>query len=151
MSGGQRSGGRNGPMTSSRGNSMQSIDDLVARIRAAGKEPDFYGPQRPERVNQVESLLGVQLPPSYRKFLLQYGGGYGLIGIFEDQPDLLHLGCLLGDTQRLREKYQLSTNFIPVRIGPFGGIDALDTSSPDATGEYPVYLLTIGPGEQLTH
>lgn len=130
---------------------MDAIDDLVARIHEAGQKPDFYGPQRHESVSQLEELLGVTLPPSYRSFLQQYGGGYGLIGIFDNQPDSLHLGCLLGDTQRLRDKYQLPTNFIPVRVSPFGGIDALDTSSPDAVGEYPVYLLTIGPDGQLTH
>lgn len=140
-----------GDLISLEGDSMDSIDDRVARIQAAGHKPDFYGPQQHENVNQLEALFGVNLPPSYRSFLQKHGGGYGLTGLFDNQPDSLHLGCLLGDTQRLREKYPLPTNFIPVRVSPFGGIDALDTSSPNAFGEYPIYPLTIGPDEQLAH
>lgn len=34
------------------------------------------GPEHPERVEELERLIGVRLPPDYRSFLLTIGGGY---------------------------------------------------------------------------
>jgi cell wall assembly regulator SMI1 len=130
---------------------VKPIHELVQQIRAAGKEPDFYGPQSADSVDRLGSLLGVKLPPSYRDFLMRYGGGYGLIGLYRDQPELRELGCLVGDTERMREVYNLPPQFLPVEESTLGGIYCLDASSPDPDGEYPVILITIGPGRQLTH
>jgi hypothetical protein len=130
---------------------MESVDELIRQIVENGAQPDFYGPQKHESVERLQGLLGVAFPPSYRRFLETYGGGYGMTGLLGNEPESIHLGCLLGDTQRLRERHQLPAHFLPVRVSPLGGIDALDTSSPDAAGECPVYLLTIGPNGRLTH
>ena len=96
-------------------------------------------------------MLGAKLPPSYREFLIQYGGGYGLIGLYNNQPASRELGCLVGDTERMRQQFQLPPQFIPLEQSPLGGIYCLDTSSPGPDCEYPVILITIGPGGQLTH
>jgi cell wall assembly regulator SMI1 len=130
---------------------MMPITELIQRIRSAGKEPDFYGPQNAENVDRLEEVLRVKLPPSYREFLVQHGGGYGLSGLYNNQPELRELGCLVGDTERMRQQFRLPNQFIPIQQSPLGGIYCLDTSSPGPDGEYPVILITIGPGGQLTH
>lgn len=128
-----------------------SIEALIERIRSAGENPEFYGPQEAASVDRLETILDVKLPHSYREFLQQYGGGYGFIGLYGNQPESLELGCLLGDTVRIRQQYQLPRQFIPIRTSALGGIYALDTSAVGDSGEYPVILITIGPDGQLTH
>lgn len=125
--------------------------DLVQRLNSTDDQPDFYGSQAAANIDRLEVLLGVKMPPSYREFLQRYGGGYGFIGLYENQPESVELGCLYGDTQRLRQQYQLPARFLPIQTSQLGGIFCLDTSSPDADGEYPVVLITIGPGGRLTH
>jgi hypothetical protein len=35
----------------------------------------FYGPAAPDSILKIEQALGVKLPPTFRDFLLLYGGG----------------------------------------------------------------------------
>jgi hypothetical protein len=128
-----------------------TIEELIQRLRAVGEEPDLYGPQTVSSVDRLEALLGRTFPPSYREFLERYGGGYGFIGLYDNQPESLELGCSLGDTQRLRQQFQLPAHFLPIKTSQLGGIFCLDTTSPNADGECPVILITIGPGGRLTH
>lgn len=99
------------------------------------------GAQTEEVVAGLEQALGVTMPPSYRQFLLRYGGlGIGdsfISGIVEDNPLDEGMGSLFGDTQRFRQDYGLPEHLLVVQAdedAPY----CLDTSHPGPGGEYPL-------------
>jgi hypothetical protein len=63
--------------------SMEDYEAAAALIKAHPEEADFAGPREPSVVEAAERALGVTFPPSYRRFLLEYGaGGFGSMEIF---------------------------------------------------------------------
>lgn len=130
---------------------MENLDDLLTKIRELGKEPDFYGPSSEASISKAEQLLGVKFPPSYLSFLKRFGGGYGFIGISNNDATLMSGGCILGETTRFREKFGLTNEYTPIRESPLGGIYCLDSSKRDFDNENPVVLFSYGPDGAFSH
>lgn len=53
---------------------MNTPGTIAEQLRRLQYHPD--GPDRLEQVERLEQLIGVPLPPDYRRFLLETGGGY---------------------------------------------------------------------------
>lgn len=53
---------------------MTSYAELAAQLQAADDAWDITGPQPASRVDEVEAKLGIRLPVSYRRFLIEVGG-----------------------------------------------------------------------------
>jgi hypothetical protein len=71
---------------------IESFRDLASKYRS--ERPGLFAlasPDRPaslEQIEQVEQLLGLSLPNSYRAFLQEYGGGeFGYLTLFSADPD----------------------------------------------------------------
>jgi hypothetical protein len=81
---------------------MEPLDDLIANSPHA-----TFGPGVPEGViADAERALGVSFPPSYRRFLATYGGGYirgyELEGLFPVKPSERNPEDILVDAMRGR-------------------------------------------------
>lgn len=116
----------------------------------------FSGPIAEALIVKAEDILGVRFPPSYRRFLEDFGClsmlSQEIYGIVDE--DLSHgpLPNGIWATQEQRKKFGLGTNHIILENTGFGEWYALDTSRVDAEGECPVVLLTLGltPAEDVS-
>lgn len=66
--------------------SMEDLDRAIALIEAHPETASFEGPRPKMLVRAAERALGLKLPPTYRKFVIELGAGnmgssevYGLI------------------------------------------------------------------------
>ena len=53
---------------------MSSYAELAARLQESDDDWEMIGPQPESRVREVEQQLNLQLPQSYRRFLMEVGG-----------------------------------------------------------------------------
>lgn len=67
--------------------SMEDYERAVAIITNNRDRAQFVGPRSQQVVRAAETVLGVEFPPTYRRFVLEYGAGnfgwaefYGVIG-----------------------------------------------------------------------
>ena len=122
----------------------QRIEQLIAELESLGEVFEWYGPSSEASVTELEGALGTKFPPSYRAFLLRYGGGgiqasTGVSGIWANEP--LHPGAetTYSDTTWMRANRGLPPHLIVIERGDehFPPM-CLDTSRPGPDGEYPV-------------
>ena len=131
---------------------MDPFDELIRRVNDAGRHLAFYGPQIEEQIQQLETAFGVPLPPSYRNFLLRYGGGgevgrSPIAGIYDGQPLLEGGGSLYGETMLARQEFQLPESLLVVfRDDDIGAIWALDVSNNVPGEESPVVSWDVPHG-----
>lgn len=120
------------------------IEQLIAEIESLGEVFEWAGPATEQSVAALEGILGVPLPPSFRAFLMRYGAGgiqayEGISGIWNNDPLLVSGGTAWGDTHRMRTERGMPSHLVVIERGDehFPPM-CLDTSRPDANGEYPV-------------
>ena len=51
-----------------------NFEDAVNIINSVSDYAEFSGPVSEELIQKAESILGVKFPPSYRRFLKEFGG-----------------------------------------------------------------------------
>lgn len=134
----------------------QRIEQLIAEIESLGEVFTWHGPQSEASVAELERILDVKLPPSYRAFLLRYGGGgiqayTGISGIWANEPMRTDGGTAYGDTLRMREERGLPLHLIVIERGDehFPPM-CLDTSRREPDGEYPVVGFRL-PSRTISH
>lgn len=86
-----------------------------------------------QAIAQLEHLLGVRLPHSFREFLREYGGGgeigQEISGIEGGDPANDNRGTVNGDTLRCRQDYGLPAQYTVVYFTEDDIVWCLDTSS----------------------
>lgn len=97
---------------------MAEYDELARTAESAGHEIYWYGATSKEEVDRLESLLGVGLPVSFKKFLQSHGGG-GIVsaeisGIESNDASLRNGGTVLGDTLDCRNRYGIPDDMIVI-------------------------------------
>jgi antitoxin YobK len=130
---------------------MESFDELISRVSAAGEKIEFSGPQSVEAVNELERALAVSLPKSYRDFLLRYGAGgtigSWIAGIYDNAPLQPNDGFAYGETMRIRKDYGLPDWFVVVQSSAPDVVWCLDTRKAKGTDhEAPVVLVDVTNG-----
>jgi hypothetical protein len=128
---------------------MDEIDALIAQIAANGDQVWIAGPQPEAAIGELERALQVRLPPSYRSFILRFGGlgiyDSNISGIIDGQPLGEGTGWAFGDTQRFRQDSGLPTHLIvvqPDEDAPY----CLDTRTAGSDGEYPLVCFELHSG-----
>lgn len=127
-------------------NSMEDYERAIALI-AQADAGDFEGPKTELLIAQVEAVLGLQFPPTYRRFLRDVGCGniagvevYGLINENFDDSSVPN-GIWL--TLELRRAIGLDPTYVLIGDGGDGTLHAIDTGKADASGECPVVRLSV--------
>src|SRR3954468_8953708 len=100
----------------------QRIEQLIAELESLGEVFTWHGPQSEASVAELERALGVKFPPSYRAFLLCYGGGgiqahTGISGIYNNDPLSMELETAYGDTLRMRTERGMPSHLIVIERG----------------------------------
>ena len=127
--------------------SMRDYERAVALIEGQANGGDFVGAKPTELIAAAEEALGFTFPPTYRRFLSDYGAGgvggteiYGVIDAdFEDSsiPDGVWYNL------QLRREGQAETLYVFYAVGD--GTDfCLDTEHVADDGEMPVVGIYLG-------
>ena len=130
------------------------IEVLLNRVKQNGHEVWTAGPQTETDIDALEAALQTRLPPSYRQFILRYGGmqisNSYIAGIIENDPLNMNGGSIYGETVRLRQEQGLPDYLIVVEPddeAPY----CFDTRYPGADGELPLncYELYSGADDKI--
>jgi hypothetical protein len=134
-----------------------SMEDLRKAFELMEKHSGwacFVGPRPPELVRKAEAVLGVRFPPTFREFVLHFGGGdfaaHEFFGVITEDfgrpgsPDGVRL------TLHDRSSWGLPEQFVIVSDLGDGGYYAIDVSKKNAFGENPVVLFYPGAWDPKT-
>lgn len=120
--------------------------EKAANLLRVNPRSDFVGPRDPAIVDAAEKRLGVIFPPSYRRFLLDFGCGnigsqeiYGVIDKDIERgpiPNAIWLSL-----QRQAQGWR--RDLFVVHESGDGTSHALDLSRTDFNGESAVWLLNV--------
>ncbi len=127
--------------------SMQDLDSGFDLVDEYSEEADFEGAKSPNLVARAEQALGLDFPPTYRRFLLELGCGdiageefFGIIG-----DDFVNSSVPNGIWATLTERNTgLPPALVVVGAVGDGSLFALDTSTRDANRECPVVVWRAG-------
>lgn len=134
---------------------VKQYDQARDLVRAVDFLARFTGPRPEALVAKAEAALGARLPPSYRRFLIEFGcGSFEVLNVFGvvdgelERPDRRNVVWLTLNERR-------TGGFDPayVLIGTVDGAGtwfALDTRRVDRKGEMPVVKLTCDGTEIKT-
>lgn len=124
---------------------MEDMEQALSNARGHNKS-FFAGPRGEGLVAAAEAALGLQFPPTYKRFVSELGAGsvgarefYGVIDddfVESSVPDGVWL------TLSEREQLGLPTTLVIVGEDGLGGYYVLDTSQRDSRGESPVAIWT---------
>jgi hypothetical protein len=125
---------------------MQAMETALQLVKKNANAGRFAGPRNPELITAAESALGVQFPPTYRRFLLELGAGdiageefYGIVG-----PNFDHGRVPNGIWLTLNERRNgLPKPLVIVSSSGDGIWYAVDSLVANATGESPVVALPL--------
>lgn len=124
---------------------MEAYEE-AARLLRANPKSDFVGPRDLEIIAAAEQRLGVRFPPSYCRFLLEFGCGnvgsqeiYGIVDNKLEQGPIPNAIWL--NLQRQARGWR-STLFVIYESGD-GSSHALDLGHLDSENESAVWLLDV--------
>ena len=136
--------------------STSAVETALDLVRSYSGRKHFVGGRSSDLIRVAEKALGVEFPPSYRRFLEELGAGsisgsevYGITdGTFTDSavPNGIWLGL------REREDSLLPAGLVVVSDSGEGDYLAIDARKSDGNGEAPVVLWSPGasvPGQHL--
>jgi hypothetical protein len=128
---------------------VNQIDSLIAKLREGGSDLWISGPQPEDAIRELELELGVEMPPSYRTFLAQYGGlsigDWFISGIIDGDAIGEATGWLYADTMRFRDEFGIPESLLvvqPDEDAPF----CLDVRNRSSDGECPVVCYELHSG-----
>lgn len=125
-------------------NAVDAGERLIRLIRKhAGQGNHGTGCDR-ATIRAAEQLLCAAFPPSYRRLVEEFGtwdiAGAEFLGVYLTSAAGETLLGSVTATLDARRQYGMPENLIAVMYDGMGGILVLDTSRPDADGEYPVLV-----------
>jgi hypothetical protein len=125
---------------------MDEVEELIARLQHDGRPVWLAGPQPEDAIVELETVLGMPLPPTYRSFVARFGG-FSLLnsivsGIIGGNPLASGIGRLYWDTQRFRRDYRMPDHLFviqPNEDAPY----CLDAQKRRPDGEMPVVCFEL--------
>jgi hypothetical protein len=125
---------------------MADLETALALIRSRPDLAGFVGERDEALVGRAEAALERPFPPTYRRFIREFGaGGFGSFecyGVIDDDFEHSTVPNGIWSTLQAR-RYGLPTELILVATAGYNGLDyALDTSEQDERSESPVVTWT---------
>ncbi len=126
--------------------SIQDYETAKRLIDAYQDKADFAGPQPESLVRAAEAKLGVEFPPLYRRFLLEYGvggmGGFEIYGIIQEDFDHSGIPDAIWYSLQEQRDSNLPRGFVAICNSGDGEIICLDCE--DLPTEPPVMVFEPG-------
>jgi hypothetical protein len=124
--------------------SMHDCELAVQVIRANASQSDFEGGKDVALIEAAESAIGLRFPPTYRRFLLEYGcgsiAGREFCGIIDGNVEHSSIPNGVWLTLMMRRQARLPNHLVLVAEMGDVGYYAIDTSRQTEEGESPVVL-----------
>lgn len=127
---------------------IAEYERAVALMSERADMQDFVGPRLEQLIDSAENRLGLHFPPSYRRFLLEYGAGsfgssevYGVIDANFDHSSVPN-GVWYTLSERRESSLPLAM-FVIFNDGS-GELFCLDCAATQAGGEAPVVRFQPG-------
>lgn len=121
--------------------------ELIQKVEQNGYEIFWQGATSESTINSLEQFLSCRLPPSFRDFLREYGGG-GVVGqeisgIEDDDASLDYKGTVLGDTRVCRDAHQLLNELFVIYYTDEETVWCLDMRNSIPGSECPVVSFDV--------
>ncbi len=132
--------------------SMRELEAAIELIAETATDTRLKGPRPTSLIDAAEAKLGVVFPPTYRRFLSEFG--CGSVGAFEfygvdEGAHTSFLSCVWS-TLEARRLYGPPREFVVVAELGDGSYYVLDTGAQTPHGENPVLVWMPGGDELLT-
>lgn len=119
------------------------IKKLLEKNAQEGAEISVSGPVDKNKIDLAEKALGVTFPPSYKKYLEEFGAieidNYSIAGL--TQRDVGELGDVVAFTRYAREEFGLPSQYVALDFKDGDDFLCIDTSQKDASSESPIVLI----------
>jgi SUKH superfamily protein len=126
---------------------MQEYEEAVRVMEARPDLREFAGPRAEPLVRKAEVRLGFRFPPTYRRFLLEYGAGnFGsaeIFGVIAENFDRSAVPDGVWYTLKERQAVGLPSNLMVIYNDGMGNLGCLETI-PEADHEGAVVLYRPG-------
>ncbi len=138
---------------------ITDFEDALAIVQNTPSRSDFFGPAPEDNVAAAERMLGIHMPPSYRRFLVTLGVGsfddVEFYGIIANKIPGSSVPSMIWRTMEDRKLAGYPKTHITIMSSGYGPIFCLDGSAVNAEEEYPVVEWTpstsaSNPGERLS-
>lgn len=135
-----------------------AFENALVIIQANSLSSDFFGPAPEDNIDAAERMLGIQMPPSYRRFLTTLGGGSfddaEFYGIIANKIPGSSVPSMVWRTLEDRKLAAYPKTHITIMSSGYGPVFCLDSSVTNSEDEYPVVEWTpatsaTNPGERL--
>lgn len=132
---------------------MNAYEEAATSLRTNPRS-DFVGPRDLTVVAAAEQRLGVRFPPSYRRFLLEFGcgnvGSQEIYGVIDQDVERGPIPNAVSLNLKRRARGWSPALFVIYESGD-GTSHALDLDRLDSEGEAAVWLLDVtgNPTEQV--
>jgi hypothetical protein len=127
--------------------SMAELEQGLQLIESS-EDADFVGPRSEALLEKAEKALGVSFPPTYRRFVKEFGygdmAGAEFCGLVDDNFERSSVPNGIWLTLYERKSVSLPNSLILVAETGDGGYYAIDTTMRDAQGESPIVLWHSG-------
>jgi SMI1-KNR4 cell-wall len=131
--------------------SMDDYECAVALIDKHGEAADFAGPRPPGLIDRAERAVDVLFPPTYRRFLVEYGagsiGGTEIYGVIDADFENSSIPDAVWHNLTMRRDGYGEGLFSFHAVGD-GEEYCLDTSRLRPDGEMPVVGVYVGSDER---
>ena len=125
---------------------LGAVEELIELVRSNDDLAHFGDGCPDELLDEAERELQLSLPPSYRRFLAEFGtcdvAGLEFLGIFRTPAMGDALLGTVRETLHARASWGLAESMIVVMFDEMGGLNVLDSSNVDAEDEAPVLAWT---------
>jgi hypothetical protein len=123
---------------------MADYERAVTLMAEHAAKSRFVGPRPHSLVEAAEKALSAVFPPTYRRFVLEYGAGnFGTVEILGVTKDNFQSGSVpngIWYTLLLRKEFGLPVNLVVVQELDDEGLACIDLSTRSSDGEAPVVL-----------
>lgn len=123
--------------------SMIDLENAFKLVHESSRSR-FIGPRNESLIGAAETALGIDFPPTYRRFLKELGcgnfGSFEIYGLIDEnfQESMIPNGVWLTLTERKEADLPLSMMIIGATGD--GAYYTIDTSKPDDSNECPVEI-----------
>jgi len=132
--------------------SMDDYDHAKSLVEAHEELADFDGSQPESLIEKAEDTLGVRFPPTYHRFLSEFGaGGLGAIefyGVFREDFEASGVPDAVWRTMKLRLDSDFPQELVPVEDLGDGALACLDLSSGSEEAAIIAFMPGVPPDDQ---